>query len=146
MQMTIRAATKRDCHDLWLWRNHPAIRKWCFDTHRISYGLHRKWFDKQIDDRNVRIYIACAKNAEKLGVVRFEIDKGQKRARINVNLNPYFFGKGLGHRIIKIATKVFLKEKQGIKKIFAEIIRDNIASEKAFKKAGYLLRTQGREA
>lgn len=137
MKINIRAATQRDSRDIWVWRNHAAIRKWCFNNDKISCARHREWFDKKIAEDSTMIYIAENGKHEKLGQVRFEKGRGPK-SRININLNPLFLGKGLGHRIIKRATASFLKKNRDIKEIIAEVIEDNIASHRAFNKAGYL--------
>lgn len=52
-------------------------------------------------------------------------------------LNPDFLGKGLGSKVIILGTEIFIKEKKPAKPIIAEIKKDNIASVKAFQKAGF---------
>lgn len=136
-RITLRLATREDCRDLWIWRNHRDVRKWSFDTKPIEYDKHRTWFERKLREEKTRIYIAENKKGEKVGQIRFEMDKG-KLAYINVNLNPEFFGKGLGNKIIKIATEVFMKENSNAKEIIAEVIDENIVSKKAFQKAGYI--------
>lgn len=136
-RITLRLATRGDCRDLWIWRKHRDVRKWSFDTKPIEYDKHRTWFERKLREEKTRIYIAENKKREKVGQIRFEMDKG-KLAYINVNLNPEFFGKGLGNKIIKIATKVFMRENSNAKEIIAEVIDENIVSKKAFQKAGYI--------
>lgn len=138
MNIKIRPATNDDCFDLWLWRNHPKVREMTFNSKEIDYTTHIKWFSQKIKDENVRIYIADSEEGEKLGQVRFEVDK-ECRSLISINLNPDFFGKGLGNKIIKKATDFFLEEKTDVKEIIAEIIEENTVSKKAFEKAGYLI-------
>lgn len=133
----IRAAAKSDRYDLWLWRNHPEVRRWCFKNAKIPYEEHKSWFDGKMEDGNSNIYVAENEKGEKLGQVRFDMDKDA--AFINVNLNPGYFGKNLGHRIIKLATELFLKERQNIRKVIAEVMEDNVVSIKAFQKTNYLI-------
>jgi RimJ/RimL family protein N-acetyltransferase len=137
MQIKIRKSIKGDCHDLWVWRNDPRVRKWAFNSSEIKYADHKKWFNKKFKDPTVKIYIAENEKKEKLGQVRFEISEGIK-AHININLNPDFFKKGLGNLIIKAATALFFKECAGIEEVIAEVIDRNTASIKAFQTAGYL--------
>ena len=136
MQIKIRHSTEDDCHDLLIWRNNPAIRQMCFDSSQIKEEEHKKWFDKKIKDKNTRIYIAEDAKGKKLGQVRFEVND-ENKAYISVNLNPEFLGQGLGHKIIRMATDIFLNERKDINKIIAEVIEENTASQKAFEKAGY---------
>ncbi|MFW6129766.1 MAG: GNAT family N-acetyltransferase [Atribacterota bacterium] len=133
--MKIRLAEKKDCKDIWEWRNHPEVRRWCLDENKIPLQDHKKWFFNKINDAKTEIYIAENENGDKLGQVRFDIR--QNRAKINVNLNPVFFDNGLGNRIIAKASKYFLLKHNKINRIRAKILTGNIASIKAFSKAGY---------
>lgn len=127
-------AAGSDSRLLWLWRNHPGIRKNFFDQKPISWEEHRKWFDSRIKDNKTKIYIASIEK-EKIGVIRFEVDT--YIVKVSVNLNPSFFGKRLGREIIRLGTEIFFNETRTIKPVIAKIKKDNIASQKAFAKAGY---------
>lgn len=133
-RLKLKTATKNDCKDIWLWRNHPEARKNFFNPNPIPWKEHREWFYSKIKDEDTKIYIAVLKKS-KIGVIRFEI-KGSL-VKVSINLNPDFFGKGLGHKVIRLGTEKFLKETKARKEIIAEIKRDNIVSRKAFVKAGY---------
>ena len=136
-QMLIRDVSPSDCRDLWVWRNDPKVRVWSFHKEEIPYEEHRVWFDEQIRSENIKIYIAENREGEKLGQVRFEKrEKGD--IFINVNLSPSFMGKGYGAEIIREASNFFFGARPEVEKIFAEIIEGNIASCKAFEKAGYV--------
>jgi len=138
--LKIREATMEDCYDMWIWRNRPAVRKWCFDAKKISYKSHKEWFGKAHNDKYVRIYIVENVKKEKIGTVRFKIKiNRQNCAYLSVYLNSLFLGKGFGHRIVKKATDFFLKEKEGVTHIIAEVFEDNIASQRVFEKASYVL-------
>ncbi len=139
--ITIRPIKEDDCQNLWVWRNHPDVRRWCFEDREISLTEHKEWFKKAIKDERIYIYIAEDENKSQLGQVRFNISGSS--AFINVNLNPEFFGKGLGRRVIKGATKFFLDQRPDIVKIVAEIIEDNLISLKAFQRVGYIVETVG---
>lgn len=133
-RLKLDTAAKNDCKDIWLWRNHPEARKNFFNPNPIPWKEHREWFYSKIKDEDAKIYIAVLKK-NKIGVIRFEI-KGDL-AKVSVNLNPDFFGKGLGYKVIRFGTEKFLKEIKARKQIIAEIKRDNVASQKVFAKAGY---------
>ena len=110
MQIRIRVARKQDAYALWRWRNHPDVRKWCLNSNKISYKAHKEWLDRKMTDSNTKIYIAEGEKKQKIGQARFDIDS-YKKAYINVNLNPDYFSKGLGSRLIKLTTESFLKER-----------------------------------
>lgn len=135
MRIKIRHVNKDDSYDLWLWRNHPLTRKWSFKKSRISLGEHERWFRNKLRDGDTVIYIAEAEDELKLGQARFETRGG--KTHININLNPDYFAKGLGNKIIRKATGCFLRERKQSGEVMAEVIKENIASFKAFSKAGY---------
>jgi len=130
----LKAVTRGDCRDLWKWRNHPDVRRNFFDDNPVPWKRHKDWFYSKIKDENTRIYIAL-KSKDKIGVIRFEIK--DKFVSTSVNLNPLFFGRGLGWKIIELGSEKFFQETGAGKPIVAEIKRNNIASQKAFTKAGY---------
>jgi len=44
-QITLRAAMLADCKRIWEWRNETATRQGSFRSDRISYAVHKKWFE-----------------------------------------------------------------------------------------------------
>ncbi len=131
-----RPASEEDCRDLWLWRNNSEVRKWSLSRERISYDKHREWFQSKLRDKRVNIYVFENKNGNKIGQVRFEITKNL--AHININLNPKYIGQGFGKRIIRQATGLFFRKKHGIVEVIAEVLKENVASRRAFERAGYV--------
>lgn len=134
--LVLSTVTESDCKDLWLWRNNPNVRKNFFNAGPISWQEHKKWFYARIKDSNTKIYVV-RQGRNKIGTIRFEIE--DNRVKVSVNLNPEFFGKGLGSKVIKLGTEGFLKEIKIEKQVTATIKKDNIASQKAFEKAGYFV-------
>ncbi|MDD5194082.1 MAG: GNAT family N-acetyltransferase [Candidatus Omnitrophica bacterium] len=127
-------ASGDDCKDLWVWRNNPLIRINFFDTECVGWEEHKKWFNSNIANPNTRIYIA-KQGTKKTGVIRFEIK--DNCTQVSVNLNPDYLGKGLGAKIIEQGSERFISETKNVKPIIAEIKKNNIASQKAFAKAGF---------
>ncbi|UCB56935.1 MAG: UDP-2,4-diacetamido-2,4,6-trideoxy-beta-L-altropyranose hydrolase [Candidatus Omnitrophota bacterium] len=132
--ITLNAACKSDCEDIRIWRNHPLARRNSFNERPVSKQEHIRWFNSKMKDRNTKIYIA-RRGKEKLGVIRFAL--AGDSATASVNLNPDFFGRGLGTRLIRQGTEKLFQEAKTLKRVIAEIKRGNIASQKAFLKAGY---------
>ena len=134
--ITMRDAKKCDCHNIWAWRNHAVARRWSLSSGRIPYEDHKDWFAKKINDINCKIFIAENKQNQSIGQVRF--DSNDKEAVISVNLNPKYYAQGFGNKVISSGTNRFLSLSPEIEEITAEIDASNIASKKAFKKAGYV--------
>ncbi len=143
MNLILRHAIQEDCHDLWVWRNHPEVRKWAFSRAEIDLEAHKEWFSRKIIDDQVRIYIAEEQSGRKLAQVRFEV--GVDGCCVHVNLNPVFFGQGWGNHVIRRATERFFIERLDVAQVMAKVVKGNIASEKAFQKAGYLFLREARD-
>lgn len=135
--ISLRPATKKDCYTLWLWRNHPSARNNSFNQEKINYKIHKGWFNQKIKDKRARIFIAENVKKNKIGQVRFEV-RDNRIAYANACLNPRFFGRHFGWRLIKLGTEKFLKETRKVSRIMGEIKGGNIASKKAFERAGYI--------
>lgn len=133
-KISLRTATEADMADLLAWRNHPDTRGASFNTDPIAPETHEAWFKKKLASADTVIYIAIS-GTDKIGTIRFE-DNGET-IKTSVMLNPAFFGKGLGPKVISLATEKYLREKSPAKPIVAEIKTDNTASLKAFAKAGF---------
>jgi RimJ/RimL family protein N-acetyltransferase len=123
-----------DINDLFRWRNHPDIRRNFFNSSPVSWSEHKRWFRAKKQDPNTTIYIACYEGTN-IGSIRFE-DKGEV-IKVSIMLNPDFIGKGFGSEIIRIGTEKLIAEKRPKKFIVAEVKKENIASLKAFQKAGF---------
>lgn len=134
VDIKLRAIEPHDIDKLFEWRNHPDVRSKSFNTDPVNRVEHEKWFNAKINDPDTMIYVAyCGKND--IGSIRFE-NKGDA-VKVSVMLNPSFVGKGFGAEIIRLAVEKFLSGKKSNKGIIAEIKKDNIASIKAFQKAGF---------
>lgn len=134
VDIKLRTIEPHDIDKLFEWRNHPDVRSKSFNTAPILWAEHEQWVKTKINDPYTTIYMAyCGQND--IGSIRFE-NKGDA-VKVSVMLNPSFVGKGLGAGIIRSAVEKYLSEKNSNKNIIAEIKKDNIASIKAFQKAGF---------
>jgi RimJ/RimL family protein N-acetyltransferase len=134
-QVRLRRVKAEDCNDLWNWRNHPEVRKWCFSPEKVDLRTHKEWFLKKIKDPNTLIYIALNRLGEKIGQIRFDLKNDS--AFVSISLNPIFFNKGYGSKVIEQGTSLCLHAFKNAKQCLAEIIDSNIVSKNAFIKAGY---------
>ena len=68
-------------------------------------------------------------------MVRF--DKEEDSAEISIAISPSMHGKGYGTKLLKQGCNKYFKKELTVKFITAEIKKDNIASIRAFTKAGF---------
>lgn len=134
LELTLRTVEVEDITDLFEWRNNPEVRKNSFSSKPLSWEEHEKWFKAKAKDPGTTIYVAY-NEGKKVGSIRFE-EKGDA-IKVSVMLNPDFFGKGFGAEVIRLGTNKFISEKRPAVPVIAEIKPDNIASRKAFQKAGF---------
>lgn len=133
-ELKFRDVEDGDCKDLYDWRNHPIVRKNSFNMSAFSFDEHQNWFKGKRQSAGTTIYIGCCQD-HKVGAIRFEDEKDG--IKVNVMLNPEYIGKGLGVRLIESGVKKFKEQNKTDKAIIAEIKEDNVASIKAFERAGF---------
>jgi len=132
---SLRPATVNDRDQILIWRNNPIARKNSFDNRVIARKEHKEWFNKKVDDPDVKIYIALLED-KKTGVIRFEAR--DDFIDVHVYLNPDFLGKGLGTELIRQGTTKLFNEMGRERPVIAQTTIGNVASQKAFSKAGYI--------
>ena len=132
--INLRKAEIADANEIFEWRNHPDIRKSSFNQELLSWEEHEKWFMAKLKNPDTTAYMAYY-GEKKVGTIRFE--SKESVIKTSVMLNPDFLSKGFGSKVIKLGVEKFIREKRPSKSLIAEIKKDNVASAKAFKKAGY---------
>ena len=128
----LRKASDIDMLRLFHWSNDPLVRQQSFNPDKINLEEHKNWFFNKIKDSKYLILVAEIHN-EAFGVVRFEINNDN--AIIGISIEKNYRGKGLAGKLLKQATNYFINVYH--KPVLAYIKKENIASVKSFKNAGY---------
>jgi UDP-2,4-diacetamido-2,4,6-trideoxy-beta-L-altropyranose hydrolase len=132
--LILRNATKEDCAMILDWVNDPDTRKWSYNRNPITLEEHKKWFAACLAEPESIYLIAEDGLSTPVGQIRFQkIENGYE---VHVLVAKQFRGGGTGSKLIRKAS-LFLHEKKGRQNIMARAKSDNIASVKAFEKAGY---------
>lgn len=134
-QITVRMATPADCDAIFTWRNAEKTRQYFFNTEPVSIETHRVWFQNSLTNPN-RVLLIGEVGAQPVGVLRYDIEGNE--ALISVYLDPGMSGHGLGSQLIRLGSEWIRDNFQQIVVINAEILRQNIASLRAFESAGYV--------
>lgn len=129
-----RFAEPEDVKDLFRWRNDEATRQASFNTDKISFEEHKKWFEETLADPKRNLFIICDKQCNKLGQIRF--DKKEDIAEINITINPNYRNQGVGSLALSKSLTICINNIY-VKQIIAKVKKDNTASLKAFQKAGF---------
>ena len=133
--MDLIKAEKKDCMLLFEWTNDPMVRSSSFNQAPILLEDHQKWFENKLQSTTSIIYIANFKN-NPIGQIRLDIQPEERIAKISYSIDRNQRGKGFGPRILSKIIEVAQKIKK-IDKIYGEVKKENIASQKSFEKANY---------
>ena len=127
----IQSADKKQVFE---WSNAAAVRSVSFSSKPISWIDHCHWFRVKLKDPNC-YFFKILRFGCPIGQVRF--DRFGKSARISVTLDEKYRGKGFGCSSIRLATEHIFKVAPDVHKVDAFVKKDNVASRKAFLKAGF---------
>lgn len=117
------------------WRNHPDVRNYMFQQNEISEKEHLVWFSykKQESDRYLLIF---EKKTEPLGFLNLKVNQDNK-IEWGFYLAPHAQG-GMGKIFGNIAVK-YCFEMLAAKEIYAEVLSENIRSQKFHEQLGFKL-------
>ncbi len=125
----------KDIDLLYEWVNDSECRKNAFNSEKIEYEEHKKWFLKKLNDKNCKIYLYVCNN-EAIGQVRIEIQGSS--VLIDYSIMKEYRGKGHGINILKLLEeKIQLFKDSKIRCLVGEVKVDNLASQKVFEKLAY---------
>ena len=137
MKLKARPAKKDDLMLLFNWFNDSLTRRMSFNQDPISLETHKEWFNKLLSQGSTRLIII--EQNEDSGnwtpIAQVQIDKN---GEITMSLASEFRGQHLAKSVIKTGI-AYIRRDPSIKKLVAHIRNENIASVKAFEKAGFLL-------
>lgn len=125
-----------DVEHTWRWANEPLARQMSFKSDPIPYEEHATWLRSTLSNENAWVRVVELAGVGPIGIVRFNKKLDDAHAVISVNVSESFRSRGLGTRIIRIATHEFVSE-SGLEEVIAYTKTSNIASARAFQKAGY---------
>ncbi len=130
----IRKAKIKDTRSIYKLSNEKLIRESSFDTNRIKFNQHKKWFINKLEDNSCLFLIAEYKK-NLIGQIRFNIDS--KTAIISIGIAKDYRGLGIGKVIFLKTLKYLRASRANIEIIKAYIKAVNIASIKFFEKCGF---------
>ncbi|RIJ41972.1 UDP-2,4-diacetamido-2,4,6-trideoxy-beta-L-altropyranose hydrolase [Pontibacter oryzae] len=132
--MKLREVTPEDMMLLFNWANDPEVRKRSFNPNPILLEGHSRWLQARLADERTKLYIAEVAG-EPAAHIRFELKSST--ATISYLIGPGFRGRGLGHVVLQKGTDRLVRQNPDLRLIEGLVQRDNIASVRAFEKAGF---------
>ena len=125
-----------DCDFVWRLNNAPEVRAASRSTEPIPWADHVAWFDRSLSSDARALYIAVD-GGERMGVLRWDAQLGDEDCEISITLQSASRGKGLGTRLLTLLCQRIAAERPCAKRALATIRHDNMASARAFARAGF---------
>lgn len=119
---------------VWEWRNDPETRKMSRKSDLISFDEHQQWWQSVLKDPSKVILMAFV-NGMKAGMVRIDLFD-EKKAEVNININPCKRGKGIGYAVLAEACR-YAKDTLNLVELVAEVKPENVGSIAIFEKGGF---------
>ena len=135
-RLFLRAANINDRYLIWKWANDPVTRAQSFTSEYIPWEHHKLWFESNLSNSNLFIYIAINESDLAIGLIRYQ--KKGKDAIVSITVAPEQRGKGYGSAIIELGTHEMLRVSD-VDAIHAYLKPNNKASRRAFVEAGFYL-------
>jgi len=132
----VRRARESDSRLLWEWANEPGVRASAFSREAIGWEEHSAWFQAKLADKDCMILIGEVSDAEPMGQVRIN-QMPNREAEIHLSVARDFRGAGYGSLLLETALREAF-DSSPITEVHAFIRPENLASARAFEKAGFL--------
>ena len=133
----LREVSKEDNLLLYKWINDINVRENSFSSDKISFQDHCNWFKASLKNKNRFHYILENKQFLPLGQIRFDVNQINKEILIDISIDSYFRGRGLGKQILRKGLKKIKNELKDSYIFVAEIKKKNISSVKIFSNIGF---------
>lgn len=130
----LREAQPSDLDLLFKWANDELVRRNAFNTKKIPYEEHKKWFKKLLDDSSQVQFIMLLEN-EPVGQARLSVN--MEEAEIDYSIAVEKRGMGYGKILIQLVQEAVYNKYTSIKKLTAKVKMSNMASICCFRKNGF---------
>lgn len=128
-------ATMADAQCIFELSNDPLVRRNSFCQDGISWEEHLRWLEKKLRAEDAFFYLVKNRAGTLAAQVRFEPEE-PGCYRVSFSVSPPFRGKSFSSHILRFAISV-LKAEKGKVKLKAAVKKENTASLKCFRRAGF---------
>jgi len=135
--ISLRKVNFSDIEFLWYLRNQSDVYKHFRKARPVSWREHIDWITPIILGVSSRNVFIIQKSGIPVGQIRFDY----KTSDIGISILKEFRCGGIATKALALAIKKIKKQK-GVKKIIAEINKDNLSSIKLFEKSGFKFKTK----
>jgi RimJ/RimL family protein N-acetyltransferase len=130
--IALRPAEPGDADRLLAWRNDPQTRAFAFNSGEVSLEEHTSWLRSRLADPDCVLWVA-EDDGVPVGQVR--LDREGDAAEVSITVAPEARGRGLAAAILDAAVDA--ARGHDVARLLARILPGNVASERAFARAGF---------
>ena len=140
-RLILRGITEDDAPEIVEWRSDPEAYKFFRSPHRITMDEHLSWYRNNYLSNNNRFDWICVdkSSGRKIGV--FGAVRDGNTAEVNYLLAPYAQHKGYASEAVKMVIE-YVRSEFHIKRVVAEIHRDNAPSIALAERTGFTLESE----
>ena len=143
--LRLRPVQARDSALLLAWTNDPATRQQSFDPAPVPLARHEAWLAGQLaqPERYLLLLAEATDTGEPAGLIRFAIteenldNKPETTATLSYSLAPAHRGRGWAAPLLLAGTRAVLTAFPQVARVLGEVKADNVASVRAFRRAGF---------
>jgi UDP-2,4-diacetamido-2,4,6-trideoxy-beta-L-altropyranose hydrolase len=134
--LKLRTAAFEDYKIIWNWHNDPEVKSVALAIPNRSMDEFGFEFQTAVASRNTNFWMVENVAGNPIGYARFDDIDGERPPKISIIVDHSQRGRGVGTALISQASEKFFRETNH-SSIVAQIRSGNIASEKAFRTAGF---------
>ena len=126
-----------DAEELLNWRTDD--RNWLHNWERAEkpeLAAHVAWLERKLADPAC-VFRLFTWGDKPVGVVRFDLSDGGRSAYLSIYLVPAWHGRKMGLPVLLAAERALRRSHLGVRQIVSHIHRDNAASERLHRDAGF---------
>lgn len=134
-KLSVRTAESHDIHNIYELSNDVDVRQNSFNTDKISYETHEKWFNRILEDPDTVLLVIEIMN-NLAGQVRFSIEGSE--ATISISVDKKYRALKLGVTMLEESINYLKSINPFIKIISAYIKHENLVSIRFFENSGFI--------
>lgn len=125
-------ASLDDIERIYTWQCHPETRRYALNPHIPTWEEHKAWMTNKLQSACDYYYMVIDRiNNHKVGVVRLDrMDQGEYL--VSIFIDPQHYGKGIAHKALAALDSLHSNVT-----LHATVLKENLASQNLFQKAGY---------
>ena len=134
--LSLRKAVFEDATDVYNLSNDHIVRIFSFNSQKIDWGHHLKWYREKLTNENC-VFLILNIMGRFSGQLRFDLDAKKKEAIVNISLIKELRGLGLSSFVLEKSISELLRMHQSIQTVKAYVQDQNVPSMRLFERTNF---------